>query len=197
MGGMAPSPLEHAVAEGDKDLALSLLKAWANGGSGWKGCDGRTPLDAAAEGGNDDVVSTLLQVGGSTDLNAVSGAKNMTALHRACKDGHTAAAHTLLMEGADVGLVDIDQRSALHYALQGGHQDLAGHVLVAGADLNAEDCAGDTPLRLAAALEDEKLVGTLMRRGAECCQQQGPMCAPQSSRARSHQLRGSSLEGRR
>ncbi|CAM9565228.1 unnamed protein product, partial [Ectocarpus sp. 12 AP-2014] len=49
-------PLEHAVAEGDKDLALTLLKAGANGGSGWKGCDDRTLLQAAAEGGDDEVI---------------------------------------------------------------------------------------------------------------------------------------------
>eukprot|EP00903_Cladosiphon_okamuranus_P016609 g15321.t1 len=160
------APLEHAVAEGDKDLALSLLKAGANGGAGWKGCDGRTLLDAAAEGGNEDVVSTLLKVGGSTDLNAVSGAKHMTPLLRACKGGHTAAAQALLVEGAVVGLADSDQRSALHYALQGGHQSLASLVLIAGADLNAKDRAGNTPLHLAAALEDDKLVCTLLRKGA-------------------------------
>eukprot|EP00752_Nemacystus_decipiens_P012621 g11177.t1 len=160
------APLEHAMAEGDKDLTMTLLKAGANGGSGWKGCGGRTLLDAAAEGGNDDVVSTQLKAGGSADLNAVSGAKNMTALHRACRGGHTAAADTLLVEGADVDLVDSEERDALHYALQGGHQELAKHVLIAGANVNAEDHAGDTPLHLAAALEDDNLVYTLLRKGA-------------------------------
>ncbi|CAM9322181.1 unnamed protein product, partial [Ectocarpus sp. 13 AM-2016] len=50
------APLEHVVAEGDKDLALTLLKAGVNGGSGWKGWDDRTLLQAAAEGGNEEVV---------------------------------------------------------------------------------------------------------------------------------------------
>eukprot|EP00752_Nemacystus_decipiens_P012623 g11179.t1 len=160
------APLEHAMAEGDKDLAMTLLTAGANGGSGWKGCDGRTLLDAAAEGGNDDVLSALLKAGGSADLNAVSGAKNMTALHRACRGGHTAAAQALLVEGADVDLVDSKQRDALYYALQGGHQELAKHVLIADANVNGKDHAGDTPLHLAAALEDDNLVYTLLRKGA-------------------------------
>ena len=160
------APLEHAVAEGDKDLAVSLLKAGANGGAGWKGCGGRSLLDAAAEGGNEGVVSTLLRAGCSADLNVVSGRKNTTALHRACKVGHSAAAHTLLVEGADVGIVDSDRRSGLHHALRGGHQEMARHVLAAGADINAKDRAGDTPLHLAANLDDDQLVCTLLRRGA-------------------------------
>ncbi len=159
------TPLEHALAEGDGDLAMSLLKAGANGGAGWKGCDGRTLLDAAAEGGSDEAVSAVLKIGRLADLNAVSGSKNMTALHRASKGGHTAVAQMLVVEGADVGLVDSDQRSALHYALEGGHEELARHVMAAGPDLNAKDRNGDTPLHLAAALRGDKLVCTLLRRG--------------------------------
>lgn len=56
-------PLEHAAASGDFDLVEKLLRAGANGGAGWKGCGRRTLLDAAALGGNDDVVSALLQAG--------------------------------------------------------------------------------------------------------------------------------------
>ncbi|CAM9957717.1 unnamed protein product [Ectocarpus sp. 6 AP-2014] len=50
------APLEHAVAEGDKGLALDLLKAGENGRPGWQGCDDRTLLQAAAEGGDEEVV---------------------------------------------------------------------------------------------------------------------------------------------
>ncbi|CAM9943714.1 unnamed protein product, partial [Hapterophycus canaliculatus] len=50
------APLEHAAARGEKDLAQCLLKAGANGGAGWKGCDDRTLLQAAAEGGNKETV---------------------------------------------------------------------------------------------------------------------------------------------
>lgn len=48
--GWLRAPLEDALAEGDKDLAWSLLKAGANGGAGWKEYDGRILLDADAEG---------------------------------------------------------------------------------------------------------------------------------------------------
>lgn len=144
------APLEHALAHGDEDLVLALLKAGANMGAGWKGCDGRTLLDAAAEGANKDLVSTLLKAGGRADTDVVSGDEKMTALHRAIKNGHHAAARVLMLEGADVGLKDADGRTALHHALQGGHREFAIDVVLAGAGLSAEDMNGDTPLHLAA-----------------------------------------------
>ncbi|CAM9207040.1 unnamed protein product [Ectocarpus sp. 13 AM-2016] len=97
------APLEYAVAEGDKDLALTLLKAGANGGSGWKGCDDRPLLRAAAEGGNDEVVRALLDIEGMEEVDAVSGDEGRTALHRAAAGGHTDAARVLVVAGANVG----------------------------------------------------------------------------------------------
>ena len=161
------APLEHALAGGDKHLVLSLLKAGANGGAGWKGCDGRTLLDAAAEGGSEVAVSALLDAGARADMDAVSGVKGVTALHRACKGGHTAAAQALLVEGADVGLIDRDQHNALHYALQGGHEELAKRVTLAGADYSATNISGDTPLLLAATRGFDRFVSTLLRKGVD------------------------------
>ncbi|CAN0393843.1 unnamed protein product, partial [Pylaiella littoralis] len=160
-------PLEHALAEGDKELAMSLLKAGADWGSDWEGCDGRTFLDAAAEGGNKEVVSALLDAGGLENLNAVSGDKKVTALHRAIVRGHTAVAWELMVAGANVNLLDARNRSALHYAVDGGHLQLTGNLMIAGADLHAKDTDGDTPLHLAVTQDDDKFVCTLLRRGAK------------------------------
>ncbi len=46
----------------------------------------------------------------------------------------------------------------------GGHEELARSVIAVDADLNAEARGGDTPL-LAAALRDDTLVRTLLRKG--------------------------------
>ncbi|CAN0123081.1 unnamed protein product [Pylaiella littoralis] len=101
------APLEHAAAEGDKSFASTLLKAGANGGAGWKGCGGRTLLDAAAEGGDEETLSMmLLEKGALADFNAVSGGKNMTPLLRLIAGGHTGAARVLMLAGADVSLRD-------------------------------------------------------------------------------------------
>ncbi|CAN0123408.1 unnamed protein product [Pylaiella littoralis] len=159
-------PLEHAVAEGDKGLAMDLLKAGANGGAGWKGCHGRTMLAAAAEGGSHEVVSTLLEAGGSDELNRVTGGYDRTALHWALAGGHTDAARVLMLAGADVTLHDFFRRTTLHYATEGGHLQLAGDLIIGGADLRADDIDGNTPLHLAAAHDDENFVCTLLRRRA-------------------------------
>ncbi|CAN0354883.1 unnamed protein product [Ectocarpus sp. 6 AP-2014] len=160
------APLEHAVAEGDKDLALTLLKAGANGGSGWEGCNDRTLLQAAAEGGNEEVVSTLLGKGGLEEIDVASGDQNRTALHRALIGGHTGAARALMVAGSDTSLLDTEKRSALHYAIRGGHLQLAGDAIIGGANLKAKDVIGDTPLHFAAAHDDDKFVSTIVRRGA-------------------------------
>lgn len=48
-------PLEHAIAQGNLDLFNNLLGAGAIGRAGWRGCRGRTLLDAATVGGNEEV----------------------------------------------------------------------------------------------------------------------------------------------
>ncbi|CAN0216505.1 unnamed protein product [Scytosiphon promiscuus] len=161
------APLEHAVAKGDKSLTQCLLKAGANGGAGWKGCDDRTLLQAAAEGGNQEIVSALLENGGLAELDAVSGEKEMTALHRASKCGHTAAARALMVAGAKASLLDSRKRSALHYAVEGGTLKLVDYLMIAGVDVDVKDVDGNTPLHLAAANGHKKIVSTLLRRGGD------------------------------
>lgn len=67
--------VEHAAAQGKIDLVTALLKAGATGVPGPRGCRGRTLLDAAAEGGNERVVSAILKAGAAPDLSVRSGSK--------------------------------------------------------------------------------------------------------------------------
>ena len=158
-------PLEHAVAEGDHDLALTLLKAGASGAGCKAGCGGCTVLDAAAEIGNGKVVSALLEAGSLADIDTVSGPERLSPLHRAIAGGHTAAARALILAGADVSLLDSTSRGALHYAVQGRHGALAEDVMIAGADVNAANRDGETPLMIASAAGDSHSVRAILLRG--------------------------------
>lgn len=91
------APLEHAAAAGNHHLFKRLVDARANGGAGWAGCGGRTLLDAAALGGNVDVVSTVLKKGSRADVNTLATSARRSALYTAVKGGHEAAARKLLV----------------------------------------------------------------------------------------------------
>ena len=162
-------PLEHAAARGNLDLFDKLLGAGANGGAGWRGCDGRTLLDAAALGGNEDIVSALLRAGAQPDVNVVSASSGRSALYTAVSCGHEAVGIRLAIAGADVNFEDpAEKASILHAATHHGHAQLVSHLVMGGADLNCpEDKYGCTPLHVAAAAGHDGIVSTLLLRGAE------------------------------
>ena len=113
-------PLEHATARGNIDLFNKLLGAGANGAAGWKGCDGRTMLDAAARGGNEEVVSGLLRAGARPDVNVVSAYPGRSALYTAVHCGQEVASIRLVVAGADVNFEDpVDKSSVPHKAVRG------------------------------------------------------------------------------
>ena len=107
-------PLEHAAARGNLGLFNKLLEAGANGGAGWRGCDGRTLLDAAALGGNKDVVSGLLRAGAQPDVNVVSVSSGRSALWTATVIGHEAVGIRLIVAGANVNFEDPVDLSLIH-----------------------------------------------------------------------------------
>ena len=131
-------PLEHAVARGNLDLVNTLLKAGADGSAGWRGCRGRTLLDAAAVGGNPDVLTALLGAGAQPDVNVVSLSPKRSALYVATMCGHEEVARRLIEAGADVSFEDpVDRCSVLHEAACDGHEQLVNDLLIGGADANS------------------------------------------------------------
>lgn len=159
-------PLEHAAARGDYDLVDRQLKAGANGRDGWRGCGRRTLLDAAAQGGNDDVVCALLQAGCGPDVNDASSSSRRSALYRAIVGKHAAAARRLLLAGADVNYMDpTDKHTPLYAAAVVARQDgLVRDLLIAGARPNVRTGCyyHRTPLHGAAELGLEKIVAALL-----------------------------------
>ena len=161
-------PLEHAAAQGNVGLFNKLLGAGANGRAGWRGCDGRTLLDAAALGGSEEVLSGLLGAGAGKDVGVVSVSSGRSALYSAVACGHTGVAEGLIAAGANVSFEDpTDAMPVLHKAIWGMHGQLVNDLVIAGADLNAQDVEGDTALHLAAAKGYGRIVATLLQKGAD------------------------------
>lgn len=160
-------PLEHAAASGDLGLVTTLLRAGANGKSGARGCRGRTLLDAAVESGNEKVVSCLLTAGAHADVNVRSGSKRRSALHRAAFLGHDAVSRTLMLAGAEVGLLDSNKRTPLLLAARGSHIHVVYSLLFGGACPNAKDRRQSTALHIAADLGHADMVGALLLKGAD------------------------------
>ena len=159
-------PLEHAARTADYDLVKKLLRAGADGSAGWKGCDGKTLLHAAAEGGDGLVVTALIRAGAGSDVNAKTPGTGHTPLHLATCGGKGAAAKTLIMAGADVNILDNNKISPLHLAIKGGHVGLAENLLACGADPNAREGEnGERPIYLAATRGQDEVVLALVNKG--------------------------------
>ncbi|CAM9535921.1 unnamed protein product [Scytosiphon promiscuus] len=160
------APLEHAASRGDLDLVNRLLAAGANGGAGWKGCRGRTMLDAAALGGNAKVVSAFVRSGAAADINALTVSSRRSALYTATCCGHEEAARRLILAGADVNFYDpVDKCNILAKAVEAGHTQLVNDLLIRGALPNATDERGVTPLHVSAALGKEAILLALLLAG--------------------------------
>lgn len=115
-------PLEHAAARGNLGLVDSLLRAGASGSAGWRGCRDRTLLDAAALGGNPDVVVALIQAGAGPDVHALSVSSRRSALYTAPCLGHAAAARQLILAGVDANFQDpIEKLRVVHKAVGEGY----------------------------------------------------------------------------
>lgn len=161
------APLEHAAAAGDLELVENLLVAGANVKEGWRGCDGRPLLCAAAHGGNHEIVSILLEAGAQPEVNISYGEKMWSALHHAASGGHETMARVLMMAGAHSAHVDLDRHSPLHLAAVGVHEHLVGDLLLNGAPPNAKNKYGETPLHIAAKRGNEHIMPALLLKGAD------------------------------
>ena len=121
--------LLHAAArKGHSQVVEALLIAGAEVESG---CDSKTPLMVAAEGGDLATVRVLL------DRQAAIGARSSngnTALHLAAANGHEPIARMLIDWGADMEAQDKTGQTALHFAAANGHEHVASMLMDRGAD---------------------------------------------------------------
>jgi hypothetical protein len=131
--------------------------------------NGRTALQAAAEGGRLAVVEQLLQE--KADVNAAAAEwSGRTALQAAAEGGHLAVVERLLQEKADVNAAAArdNGRTALQAAAEGGHLAVVERLLQEKAKVNAAARGnGRTALQAAAEGGHLAVVERLRAAGAD------------------------------
>ncbi|CAM9812009.1 unnamed protein product, partial [Pylaiella littoralis] len=98
-------PTEKAAADGELGDFNHALGYVVRGGVslvGYRGKDNRTLFDAAALGGNANIVSILLERGAQPDVSVVSCASGKSALYLATSLKNEEVAKRLILGGADV-----------------------------------------------------------------------------------------------
>ncbi|CAN0144397.1 unnamed protein product, partial [Hapterophycus canaliculatus] len=165
--GWLRAPLEHAAGMADAELVDKLLKAGADGSSGWKGCSGSTLLHAGAKGGNEQVMSALMRAGARKDIHSKVYSSRRTPLHAAVSRGNVVAAKMLILAGADVNNLDAKHNGPLHLAIVKGHAGLAEDLLLSGANPDLLNGALAHPIHLAARRGQDGVVRSLLCKGVD------------------------------
>lgn len=131
-------------------------------------CPKYTPLSAACQAGNIDVVRKLLEHGADVNLQA---AKIATPLVTACREGHIEVVSLLIEYGADLNLQDNESligHTPLTAACEGKHFSVVEKLLEAGANVNEHNIMYIYPLTLACKGDhiDMCLIDMLLSKGA-------------------------------
>lgn len=130
-----------------------------------------SPIQAAASGGNEDVINYLLDNGANINEPTVQG---WTPLFIALRDGHAEAAKLLVYRQADLQAVTDLGATALFMILDPARftpkerKELLVYLLKRGADASHKTPSGLTPLYFAVtAVKDPEIVQVLLDYGAD------------------------------
>jgi len=155
------TPLDYAVDSGRARLVRHLLARGADvEGGRWI-----TPLSSAAEHGNIEIMTLLLDRGAA--VNKVPSADTSTPLIDAAGEGWTEAVRLLLDRGAAVNAVDGAGWTPLHYAALHARTEVASLLLSRSADPAIRSTQGETALMLAEKKQFAGVAEILRKAGAK------------------------------
>jgi ankyrin repeat protein len=134
---------------------LPIIKELRNNNASYKLLDnsGLSVLHYGVDGGNLDAIRYLL-LDPDVDINARDNPSGWTPLMRVASiNGNKNIAEVLIKEGADVNLLDKENKSALMIAVINGNQPLVETLIENGADLYIKNEYGKTPFEMAVSME--------------------------------------------
>ncbi|XP_023313752.1 serine/threonine-protein phosphatase 6 regulatory ankyrin repeat subunit B-like [Trichogramma pretiosum] len=170
------SPLHMALAGGHGSVARSLVTRGADPNLANKA--GSTPLHVVCKSYRDDgLLEMFFEINGERNQTVRVDAQDeqgQTPLHFALLWGNKSAVESLLRKGADPNLANKAGLTALHIHCDRVDDDrFAETMLETSRDMNrtlrvdARDASGNTPLQTAVARGHEKMIGFLLRNGAD------------------------------
>jgi ankyrin repeat protein len=159
------TPLLFAVVRDKTEAAIHLIENGANVNICADRAQGWSPLHAAAQCGNLEIMNCLIKAGANVNVLESNGA---TPLYYAVGEDKTEAVIHLIENGADVNLCagGFKGRSPLHAAALYGNLEIMDCLIKARAIVNVLDSDGATPLYYAVAKGKTEAVIHLIENGA-------------------------------
>ncbi len=130
-----------------------------------KNAIGQTPLIVAAEKGNLEIATFLIDNG--ADINAQDGTLQEGPIHLALRGDNKRMLQLLLSKGADPNLAGDAQKTPILYAVERQNVDFTKLLLRFKADPSIADTDGIRPLWKSLMLNNAEIVSLLLENGAE------------------------------
>lgn len=156
--------LVMAVMNEDLEEVQNLITRGAKLNSRDKGLEGITPLHAAIETGNIEIMQLLLAYGAKPNSRDY---QKRTPLMMLDEDGEKEMVRILIAYGANPGLVDAQKNSVLHHFAEFDEPEMMRYLIEHGANPNGRNKAGRTPLMIAAENDNAEVLRVLLENGAD------------------------------
>lgn len=155
--------LLHVAVKEKKYEALSYLAFSKKCNLNLRDKYGRTPVFIAAQNGDLNALSLLINAGADINKRSYNG---KTPLLSAVENNHADCAFKCVKSGANVKLKDYDGNDVLLTAVRGKNAGTVKAILPLVENINIRDASGSTPLMIASAT-DKTVTELLVKNGAE------------------------------
>ncbi len=171
MGGMIATisyenrnALVTAVMNEDLEEVKALITRGAKINVKDKAFEGISPLHAAIETGNFEIMQILLAYGAKPNIRDY---QKRTPLMMLDEDAEPELVRVLLAYGANIKLADAEKNTALHHYAEFDDAEMILLFISYGANLNAKNKTGRTALMIAAENGSSETVRALVENGAD------------------------------